>query len=339
MALAASSSPSPSLPIISSSPSSPSSPSSQQGPLSLDPSSSSSLNQEVLYAQLAESLDTVQREQLVYGIAYALIIVLSLLGNVLVVKVTLSNLTKTNTLILSLATSDLLMSTFNIPFNYFRLLNHSWTFGSAMCFLVNFVKNTAVYNSSYTMALIAIQRYYSIVVSSQGGGGGNACLKRLFAVTGSVSVSARGNRGGSGGGSRNSNAHLKTIFTTVLVLWIASATISTLFTYPSRVVSRQNIYGAFYHHLMAINNKTGERLGLPPDYNPPLTMYRCTNPLPRGVERTARKLGLKHQADLLFSLVVFVTQYFIPLSIACLLYVRIGKTIAHQGRLASLKRK
>ncbi len=91
--------------------------------------------------------------------AYALIAIISFIGNLLVCRVCLQNMTKTNSLILSLSSSDLLMTIFNIPFNVVRILSFEWPFGQLLCFLVPFVQVMVVYVSSFTMAVIALHRW------------------------------------------------------------------------------------------------------------------------------------------------------------------------------------
>jgi hypothetical protein len=91
--------------------------------------------------------------------AYSLIVMISFFGNLLVCNVCLHNLTKTNALMLSLSSSDLLMTVFNIPFNVIRLLNDEWPFGQILCFSVPFVQVMVVYVSSFTMAVIAYYRW------------------------------------------------------------------------------------------------------------------------------------------------------------------------------------
>ncbi|XP_054160003.1 gastrin-releasing peptide receptor-like [Oppia nitens] len=93
---------------------------------------------------------------------YALIVLVSFVGNLLVSVVCIKNLTKTNTLILSLSTSDLLMTVFNIPFNVVRLLKEEWPFGRFLCVSVPFVQVMVVYVSSFTMAVIAYHRWRSV---------------------------------------------------------------------------------------------------------------------------------------------------------------------------------
>jgi hypothetical protein len=108
--------------------------------------------------------------------AYSLIILVSLLGNLLVCKVSLENRTTTNSLIASLSVSDLLVTVLNIPFNVARLLLDDWPFGQFLCFLVPFVQVMAVYVSSFTMAVIAIHRWRSVTSTVTV----NTCSKRAL---------------------------------------------------------------------------------------------------------------------------------------------------------------
>ena len=97
---------------------------------------------------------------------YSLIIVISLFGNFLVVKVILFGkkkmLTTTNLLIVSLAFSDIVMTAFNIPFNVSRLLMKHWPFGAFMCVSVPFVQVSCVYVSTFTMTVIAYHRWWTL---------------------------------------------------------------------------------------------------------------------------------------------------------------------------------
>ena len=95
-------------------------------------------------------------------LTYSLIILISLIGNSLVCKVTFNNPTTTNSLIGSLSVSDLIVTIFNIPLNIVRLLMDDWPFGRLLCFLVPFVQIMAVYVSSLTMAVIAVHRWRSV---------------------------------------------------------------------------------------------------------------------------------------------------------------------------------
>jgi len=97
---------------------------------------------------------------------YSVIVMVSLTGNLLVVKVIVFGkrkmYTTTNIFIASLAFSDLVMTVFNIPFNVSRLLLESWPFGSFLCVCVPFVQVTCVYVSTFTMTVIAYHRWWTL---------------------------------------------------------------------------------------------------------------------------------------------------------------------------------
>lgn len=319
---------------------------------------------------LKELLDQVERlqeetyrsERIFYAFAYGLIVVLSFFGNLLVCRVCLRNMTKTNALILSLAGSDLIMSCLNIPFTYFRIfsVNYSWPFGSAMCFIVNFVQHMVVYVSSYTMAIIAIQRYRSIcglqfetskTATSRSSINGYNCqlsaskvasrVGRWFAAmchscTPFTLCRQRPSR-------RQQIYSLRPIIISILVTWLLSAVISTLFTYSAAVVESPNISAEICSHYSRLAKVRTSQAKLPnlvePEMHPScsLVMLRCQNPVPARVEKFLASYSIK--ADLAKTIVVFVTQYFIPLTISCVLYIRIGKIISKQGKLATLQSK
>uniref|UniRef100_A0A6P6XUG0 Neuropeptide Y receptor type 5-like n=1 Tax=Dermatophagoides pteronyssinus TaxID=6956 RepID=A0A6P6XUG0_DERPT len=102
-------------------------------------------------------------------IAYSLIVIISLIGNSLVVKIAFSGRwipgrsqrarTTTDVLIGSLSFSDLVMTIFNIPFNLARILLPYWPFGRLLCYGVPFVQTACVYVSTFTMAAIALHRW------------------------------------------------------------------------------------------------------------------------------------------------------------------------------------
>ncbi len=53
-----------------------------------------------------------------------------------------------------------MITVLNIPFNIMRNILDHWPFGYVMCILVNFTLMASVYASTFTMAAIAIDRYY-----------------------------------------------------------------------------------------------------------------------------------------------------------------------------------
>lgn len=94
------------------------------------------------------------------------IVLISLCGNTLVCRTLLKNRrlrsNSTNMLIGVLAISDLMMTTFNIPFTIVDCVLKDWIFGDFWCILVSFVSANSVYVSSFTIAVIAASRHRAI---------------------------------------------------------------------------------------------------------------------------------------------------------------------------------
>ncbi|KAH9422071.1 Serpentine type 7TM GPCR chemoreceptor Srsx, partial [Dermatophagoides pteronyssinus] len=107
---------------------------------------------------------------------YSLLAIISLIGNGLVCRVLLkpkqssytlpitsSNGTGTSKLlIINLAISDLLLTTFNIPMNIVRFVSRDWPFGSLICTMMPFIQSVSAYCSAWTMMIIAFERYRKI---------------------------------------------------------------------------------------------------------------------------------------------------------------------------------
>ncbi|KAF7496034.1 Neuropeptide Y receptor type 2 [Sarcoptes scabiei] len=101
---------------------------------------------------------------------YSLIILVSLCGNSLVLRMILVRKkmqTTTNILIAWLAVSDLLTTTLNIPFNVARFLSMNYPFPSFFCKLVPFIQVMCVYVSTLTMGVIAFHRYLTVTSSTR----------------------------------------------------------------------------------------------------------------------------------------------------------------------------
>ena len=100
-------------------------------------------------------------------IFFSLIFIISLIGNSSVCLVIFSKrrmrLKRTNLLIANLTISDLLMTTLNIPSNLINILSKNWPFGLFLCKLLPFLQATSIYVSSFTMTIIAINRYQSLI--------------------------------------------------------------------------------------------------------------------------------------------------------------------------------
>ncbi|XP_041922698.1 substance-K receptor [Alosa sapidissima] len=101
-----------------------------------------------------------------WAIAYSLIVIVSVIGNVTVIWIILAHKrmrTVTNYFIVNLAFSDVSMATFNTAFNFVYALHNDWYFGLGYCKFHNFFPITAMFSSIYSMAAIAVDRYMAII--------------------------------------------------------------------------------------------------------------------------------------------------------------------------------
>ncbi|KAK6487637.1 substance-K receptor [Huso huso] len=101
-----------------------------------------------------------------WAIAYALIVIISVTGNVTVIWIILAHKrmrTVTNYFIVNLAFSDASMAVFNTVFNFVYAIHNDWYFGLGFCRFINFFPITAIFSSIYSMTAIAIDRYMAII--------------------------------------------------------------------------------------------------------------------------------------------------------------------------------
>ncbi|XP_023123064.1 cholecystokinin receptor isoform X1 [Amphiprion ocellaris] len=96
---------------------------------------------------------------------YCLIFFLSVFGNLLIIVVLTVNKrmrTVTNTFLLSLAVSDLMMAIFCMPFTLIPSILKDFIFGAAMCKIVSYLMGISVSISTFSLVAIAIERYSAI---------------------------------------------------------------------------------------------------------------------------------------------------------------------------------
>ncbi|MBN3278787.1 NK3R protein, partial [Polyodon spathula] len=101
-----------------------------------------------------------------WAIAYALIVMISVIGNVTVIWIILAHKrmrTVTNYLIVNLAFSDASMAVFNTVFNFVYAIHNDWYFGLGFCRFINSFPITAIFSSICSMTAIAIDRYMAII--------------------------------------------------------------------------------------------------------------------------------------------------------------------------------
>ncbi|KAF5903871.1 cholecystokinin receptor type A [Clarias magur] len=96
---------------------------------------------------------------------YSLIFFFSIFGNLLIIVVLVVNKrmrTVTNSFLLSLAVSDLMMAVFCMPFTFIPNLLEDFIFGAAMCKIVAYLMGISVSISTFSLVAIAIERYSAI---------------------------------------------------------------------------------------------------------------------------------------------------------------------------------
>ncbi|XP_008399603.1 cholecystokinin receptor type A [Poecilia reticulata] len=96
---------------------------------------------------------------------YSLIFFSSVSGNLLIIVVLTFNKnmrTITNTFLLSLAMSDLMMAIFCMPFNLIPSILKDFVFGALMCKIVTYLMGTSVSISTFNLVAIALERYSAI---------------------------------------------------------------------------------------------------------------------------------------------------------------------------------
>ncbi|XP_044044123.1 cholecystokinin receptor-like [Siniperca chuatsi] len=96
---------------------------------------------------------------------YSFIFLLSVFGNLLIIVVLMLNKrmrTVTNSFLLSLAVSDLMMAIFCMPFTLIPNILEDFIFGGAMCKTVSYFMGISVSISTFSLVAIAIERYSAI---------------------------------------------------------------------------------------------------------------------------------------------------------------------------------
>ncbi|XP_078099828.1 cholecystokinin receptor-like [Sander vitreus] len=96
---------------------------------------------------------------------YSLIFLLSVFGNLLIIVVLMLNKrmrTVTNSFLLSLAVSDLMMAIFCMPFTLIPNILKDFIFGEAMCKTMSYFMGLSVSISTFSLVAIAIERYSAI---------------------------------------------------------------------------------------------------------------------------------------------------------------------------------
>uniref|UniRef100_A0A8B9G748 Substance-P receptor n=1 Tax=Amazona collaria TaxID=241587 RepID=A0A8B9G748_9PSIT len=127
-------------------------------------------HEELLNASLNESFvnQFVQPpwQVALWAVAYALIVVVSVVGNVVVMWIILAHKrmrTVTNYFLVNLAFAEASMSAFNTVVNFTYAIHNEWYYGLLYCKFHNFFPIAAVFASIYSMTAIALDRYMAII--------------------------------------------------------------------------------------------------------------------------------------------------------------------------------
>ncbi|KFP07633.1 Substance-P receptor, partial [Calypte anna] len=101
-----------------------------------------------------------------WAVAYALIVVVSVVGNVVVMWIILAHKrmrTVTNYFLVNLAFAEASMSAFNTVVNFTYAIHNEWYYGMLYCKFHNFFPIAAVFASIYSMTAVALDRYMPII--------------------------------------------------------------------------------------------------------------------------------------------------------------------------------
>ncbi|XP_061454342.1 G-protein coupled receptor 83-like [Rhineura floridana] len=99
-------------------------------------------------------------------VAYTIIIVVSVFGNLLVCHVVMRKKrmhSATSLFIANLAVSDIMITLLNTPFTLVRFVNSTWVFGKTMCHVSRFVQYCSLHVSTLTLTAIALDRHQVIL--------------------------------------------------------------------------------------------------------------------------------------------------------------------------------
>ncbi|XP_033014995.1 substance-P receptor [Lacerta agilis] len=101
-----------------------------------------------------------------WAVAYALIVLVSVVGNLVVMWIILAHKrmrTVTNYFLVNLAFAEASMAAFNTLVNFTYAVHSVWYYGPFYCRFQNFFPVAAVFSSIYSMTAIAVDRYMAII--------------------------------------------------------------------------------------------------------------------------------------------------------------------------------
>ncbi|XP_050685417.1 tachykinin-like peptides receptor 99D [Leptidea sinapis] len=104
--------------------------------------------------------------QLLWTVLFAGMVVVSTVGNLVVIWIVLANKrmrSVTNYFLVNLSIADTMMSTLNVTFNFTYMLYSDWPFGDFYCRFCQFVAVLSISASVFTLMAISIDRYVAIM--------------------------------------------------------------------------------------------------------------------------------------------------------------------------------
>ena len=107
---------------------------------------------------------------IVVPLLFGCVTLIGIAGNVLVIWVIISRAkmrSVTNILLLNLALADLSFVLICPPFTAYQFATAQWPFGNVVCKLMHYLLNVTAYVTVYTLVLISMLRYLTILYSSQ----------------------------------------------------------------------------------------------------------------------------------------------------------------------------
>ncbi|CAG9540458.1 unnamed protein product [Cercopithifilaria johnstoni] len=105
-----------------------------------------------------------------FAIAYLLIFILGVIGNALVIYLTLLHRklqTVQNMFILNLASADLVVCIFSLPITPIANVYKNWYFGSAMCHGLPWMQGIAVFIGTFSLCAISVDRYIMVTLPTR----------------------------------------------------------------------------------------------------------------------------------------------------------------------------
>ncbi|XP_072037707.1 substance-K receptor-like [Amphiura filiformis] len=109
---------------------------------------------------------TSPHAQFLIKLVYSTTIILSVVGNALVICVLgFGGRAKTdlNNFLINLAVADLLSAIFCMPFTFISVMKERWTFGHLSCPLILFTQQVVICVSIFTLTAVGVDRYFAVV--------------------------------------------------------------------------------------------------------------------------------------------------------------------------------